>query len=100
MQHEEMVQLAVKNGEEYLSVRLYLESDGTIRIDGQDMGPNVKAFWDHDDYEYMVSVPSSAVGKLAFELLRDKFKGKLRAVEELRAFCNEHQIPSDWWSWP
>jgi hypothetical protein len=97
---EEMVELTVKDGKEYSSVRLHLESDGTIRIEGRDMGPNVKVFWDHDDHQYMISVAASAVGKPAFELLRDKFIGNLRAVEELRAFCNEHQVPSEWWSWP
>jgi hypothetical protein len=51
LQHEEMVQLAVKDDEEYSSVRLYLDSDGTIRMEGHDMGPSVEKFFDHDDYE-------------------------------------------------
>ncbi len=101
MKHDEQeVELAVQRGQEFSSIRLYLKSDGAIELSGQDIGPTVREFFDHDDYEYMVAVSSSAVAKLAFELLKDRFTGNLRAVEALRAFCNERQIPSTWWTWP
>ena len=95
-----MVQLAVKDGKEYSSVRLYLDPDGTIRMEGHDMGPNVEKFFDHDDYEYDTIVPSSAVGRLAFALLKDRFRENLNAVHELREFCKENRIHYDVWSWP
>jgi hypothetical protein len=101
MKHDEQdVELAVQRGQEFSSIRLYLKSDGAIELSGQDIGPMVREFFDHDDYEYMVTVPASAVAKLAFELLKDRFTGNLRAVEQFRAFCDQRQIPSKWFTWP
>jgi hypothetical protein len=71
MEHDEQqVELAVQRGQEFSLIRLYLKSDGAIELSGQNIGPTVQEFFDHDDYEYMVTVPSSAVAKLAFERSR------------------------------
>jgi hypothetical protein len=94
------VQLAKQESTEYRSVQLHIGSDGTIRMDAHDMGPTVERIWDHEDYEFLVQVPASAVGKLAFELLRDKFSGNLSAVAEFRSFCAERGILHEFYSWP
>jgi hypothetical protein len=94
------IELAREDGKDSRVLWLRLHHDGTISIDGQDMGPLVKRVWDHDDYEYSVTVPAAAVQALAFELLRERFTGKLSAVTELREFCQQHSIPSEFWSWP
>ena len=100
MEKATTVQLAKQESTEYRSVRLHIGSDGTIRLDAHDMGPNVERVWDHEDYEFSVQVPASAVGKLAFELLRDKFSGNLSAVDEFRSFCAERGILHEFYSWP
>jgi hypothetical protein len=94
------VQLAKQEGTESRSVRLHIGRDGTIRMDAHDMGPIVEQIWNHEDYEFSVQVPASAVGKLAFELLRDKFSGNLSAVDEFRSFCAERGILHEFYSWP
>ena len=94
------VQLAKKDGVEFRSVRLNIGGDGAIRMDTHDMGPNVERVWDHEDYEFFVEVPPLALGKLAFELLRDRFAGNLKAVSEFRNFCQERGIVHEFQSWP
>jgi hypothetical protein len=47
-----------------------------------------------------VEVPPSAVGRLAFELLREKFAGNREAVIAFRAFCVQHGIAHEFDSWP
>jgi hypothetical protein len=94
------VQLARQDGVEFRSVRLNMGGDGTIRMDTHDTGPNVQRVWDHEDYEFFVEVSPLAVGRLAFELLRDKFAGNLKAVSEFRNFCQERGILHEFQSWP
>jgi hypothetical protein len=94
------VQLAKQDDSEYRSVRLSIGSDGAIRMDTHDMGLSVELVWDHEDYEFSVELPPSAVGRLAFELLREKFAGNLMAVSEFRNFCEKHGILHTFYSWP
>jgi len=100
MENEATVQLALEGGTEYRSVRLSFDNSGAIKIDAHDMGPAVKRIWDRDDYEFSVTVPSAAVARLAFELLKEKFAGNLKAVDALRNFCEEHQVPHNFSTWP
>jgi hypothetical protein len=100
MENETTIQLAKQDETEYRSVRLNIDRDGTIRMDTHDMGPTVERVWDHEDYEFSVEVPPFAVGRLAFELLRDKFVGNLSSVSEFRNFCEERGIVHKFESWP
>ncbi len=100
MDNEAAVQLALQDGAEFRSVRLSLDGTGAIVIDAHDMGPIVKQVWDHDDYEFSVTVPSAAVARLAFELLKEKFDGNLGAVDALRSFCEDRRIPHSFSAWP
>ena len=54
-----MVEIARQDRVEYPSVRLDIGSDGTIRMDTHDIGPNIERIWDREDYEFSVEVPSS-----------------------------------------
>ena len=94
------VELARESGTEYRSVRLRITGDGGIRLDAHDMGPTVVQVFDHDDYEFAVEVPAAAVAQLAFELLRDRFSGDIRAVDELRRLCEERGIAFRFETWP
>jgi hypothetical protein len=100
LEHATSVQLAKQDGAEFRSVRLNIGGDGTIRMDTHDMGPNVERVWDHEDYEFFVEVSPLALGRLAFELLRDKFAGNLKAVSDFRNFCEERGIAHEFQSWP
>ncbi len=100
MEFTPRVELALQNDAEYRCVGLELDSSGAIEIHAHDIGPAVKQIWDHDDYEFSVTVPATAVARLAFELLKEKFAGNLRAVDALRSFCEERSIEHEFFSWP
>lgn len=95
----ETIEIARQDGIEFRSVRLTLEDDGAIKMDAQDMGPTVTQVWGDDDYEFWVHVAPTAVAKLAFELLREKFAGQLRAVDAFREWCKAHGVEHKFDSW-
>ena len=88
-----------QEGSEFRSVRLSVSSDGSIRIDAHDMGETAKAIWGDDEYEFWIDVPATALPKLAFALLREKYSGRSRAVDEFRTFCETAGIEHQWDSW-
>jgi hypothetical protein len=77
-------------------VDLYVGADGSVRLSGYDLGPSLKERSDDVDYEYHVNVPATAVPKLVFALLREKYLGRRDAVQEFREFCEKESIEL-WW---
>jgi hypothetical protein len=92
-------EIARQEGTEFRSIYLRVEDDGGIKMDGQDIGPNVKRFWGDDDYEFWVRVPPAAVSKLAFELLREKFSGQMGAVDAFSDWCDAHGVEHKFDDW-
>ncbi len=86
------IELARQQGTTSRHVRLYMRDDGGIMFEGQDLGPSVEEVFGDSDYEYWVHVPPSALQKLAFELLREKYTGQLNAVEAFRDWCKAHGV--------
>ena len=80
-------------------MRLTLRADGSIEFFSHDIGPGVEEAFGRDEYECGATVPPSAVGRLAFALLRDKFAGRLNAVHEFRDFCKERGIGCGGWAY-
>ena len=81
------------------SVRLTVKPDGAVLMDAQDTGEYVERIWGDSDYEFWVDVPATALAKLAFALLRDRYAGRAGAVDEFREFCKKEQIDHKWDSW-
>jgi hypothetical protein len=100
MDNELNHELAREAGIEYRRVTLTCDAGGAIAIEAHDMGPTVQEVWDHDDYEFGVTVPAASVALLAFALLKEKFAGDLPAVDALRDFCQKHEIPYTFHAWP
>ena len=94
------IELASVEGAESRSVQLQLQADGAVRLHAYDKGATAKLTFDRDEYEFWVTVPAEAVARLAFELMRDKFSGRLQAVTEFRDFCQSREITNifDTWS--
>jgi hypothetical protein len=88
-----------QEGDSFRSVRVTVEADGSVRLDAQDMGKQVEAVWGDSDYEFWVDVPATALRKLAFALLREKYAGRSKAVDEFRAFCKREDIEHEWGSY-
>jgi hypothetical protein len=66
-------ELARQTGEEFRIVDLTLSSNGSLFTHTQDTGPTAKLYYNREDYEFWLTIPPEAVGKLAFALLKDKF---------------------------
>ena len=88
-----------EEGAQSRSVRLSVEPDGAVRLSAVDWGETVEKWWGDDDYEFWVDVPSSAIRKLVFALLRDRYADRSGAVDEFRAFCEKEGIDHKWGSW-
>jgi hypothetical protein len=88
-----------QEGDNFRSVRLSVHADGSIKLDAQDMGKLVEEIWGEGDYEFCVNVPATALPKLVFVLLREKYTGRDKAVDEFRAFCKQEEIEHAWDSW-
>jgi hypothetical protein len=88
-----------RQGAEFRSVRLSVHADGSLRLDAQDMGKFVEETWGDSDYEFWIDVPSSALPKLVFVLLREKYSARSGAVDEFREFCKKEGIEHEWDSW-
>lgn len=84
---------------EFRSLKLHLEADGTIQLAGVDAGPFVEKLQGDWDYEYWLTIPPSAVPKLAFALLKKIYSGKRGAEITLQVFCKEHDIEHKFSTW-
>ena len=93
------IEIYRENGDPFRSVRLIVNADGSVRVDTQDMGKRVEEIWGDSDYEFWVDVPAGALPKLVFALLREKYAGRARAVDEFTAFCKQENIEHEWDSW-
>lgn len=78
------------------SIHLSVHADGSVRLEAYDSGSSVEEVWGDSDYEFWVTVPATALRKLAFALLREKYVGRDRAVDELAAFCKREDIEYEW----
>jgi hypothetical protein len=83
----------------FRSIHLRVAPTGAVRIDAQDMGKNVEEIWGDSDYEFWVDVPEAELQKLLFALLKEKYLGRVGAVDEFQKFCQENSIGSEWGSW-
>ncbi len=90
------IELYLQEADNFRSVRLAVHADGSVRLDAQDMGKLVEEVWGDTDYEFCVDVPATALRKLAFILLRDRYAGRSGAVDEFRAFCKREGIEHKW----
>ena len=91
----------------YLGARL--EEDGSLRIEGQDLGPAVESFWGPGQSEYEWDISGSAADVPAFVLALGGAEGDdvldvlaSRFAEDqmcaTKVFLDEHGIPNDSWT--
>ena len=90
------IELYLQEADNFRSVRLAVHADGSVRLDAQDMGKLVEEVWGDTDYEFCVDVPATALRKLEFILLRERYAGRSGAVDEFRAFCKREGIEHKW----
>ncbi len=88
------VELYRQEGDNFRSLRLSVNADGSVRLDAQDMSSFV--VWGDSDYEFWVDVPATALRKLTFTLLREKYAGRSGAVDKFSKFCKREGIEHEW----
>ena len=88
-----------EEGENFRSVYVRLEADGTVVVDTQDMGKLVEEWWGDSDYEFWVRIPPAEVSRLAWELIRKHYAGRVSAVDEIRDLCSKAGIKAESGSW-
>jgi hypothetical protein len=97
-----------QDGEGLFRRRITLNSDGSLVLDGHDLGPGVQAVLGRDEYEFDRTLSRSGVARLSAALgvvddaglrteLQTRFArpGGSRAFE---AFLEAESIPSHFWS--
>jgi hypothetical protein len=94
-----VTQLYRQEGDSFRSIRLSVKADGAVCLEAHDMGKAVGDVWGRGDYEFWVDVPASALRKLVFALLREKYSGRDGAVDEFTAFCKQEDIEHKWGSY-
>ncbi|MDT7816216.1 MAG: hypothetical protein QOJ42_6132 [Acidobacteriaceae bacterium] len=82
------------------SVSLEPKEDGSIEMFTSDTGETALATWNKEDYDFWVTVPPEAISLLAFELLRERFAGRVEATDELRELCKAGNVAHEWQSYP
>ena len=94
---------------EALWVTVWAEiKDGKLTVSGQDLGQPVKEWFGSDEFEYSCSFDESNTRKLFSALsenasnpikaFMERFSGP-RGFWELKDFCNEANIPYEYFSW-
>ena len=95
-----------------------------LQVAGHDIGEAPKRWWDHDDFEYIVtirktdkdrllraliedlasgdeaSIHENNKDRLLLDLIQEKFGDDPLAVSRFRDFVREKNIPHEWFSWP
>lgn len=73
--------------------------DGSVGLAAQDIGKTVEQAFGDSDYEFWFGVKAEAKDALLIALLKDKFAGRMQAVDEFRAFCAANAITGEGGSW-
>ena len=81
------------------TIDLYRNADGSIKVEGGDVGKPVEEFFGDSGYEFWTTIKAENVPALCFALLRDKLSGDRRAVETLRDYCKAQGIEAEFGTW-
>ena len=82
------------------TISLRLLDDGSLRLEGHDVGRAPRQHFGADDYEYGVTVPADGLPKLVLALLKDRYAADLSAVSRFHTFCKDNEVPAQFWSYP
>jgi hypothetical protein len=62
-----------RKGKDSRHLEAKVEDNGELILSGQDLGPEVRRFFQTDEYEYFYRVPSSYKDTVLLRLLKEKF---------------------------
>ncbi len=93
------VQLLEERGSTSRFIHARIEDNGTLVVEGQDVGEAPEEWFGDSDYEFIVTVQAEDKDWVLLALIEKLFGGKFRAVDEFREFLKEKGIPSGWGTW-
>jgi hypothetical protein len=93
------IQLLEERGPTSRFIHARIEDNGSLVIEGQDVGEAPRKWFDDDDYEFWVTVKPEDEDRLILALIQNQFGGKFSAVDEVREFLREKGIPFGWMVW-
>lgn len=94
------VNLFSETGPTSRSIDAFVHDDGRLEISGQDIGEAPRQFFDHDDYEFIMTVAGPAKDALLLALIASAFGGKPSAFDDARVFLAANQIEYSYFTWP
>jgi hypothetical protein len=87
-------------GRESTTISCRFLDNGTLRIEGQDIGPSVERLQGDSDYEYWMEIAADDIGRLVPALLKETFNAEGRLTfERVRDLCRENGIDSNFNVW-
>jgi hypothetical protein len=116
MSDQSVVLVEEKINEEYRRIDAKANPDGSLLIDGVDMGPVCEKYWGDFDYEYSLTIPGPDVPNLVTAMAK---YGRTDASDPLEAsmlllqagfaddltfsgvakLCDQNGIENKFWSW-
>jgi len=77
------------------TVSIALETDGRLSMQAfeRDSSPRMNGDRDEEEVRVAITVPTHAVGRLAYALARERFKGEWNGEKDFRTFCEANDIP-------
>jgi len=98
-----------KSGADSRRIWASLDSDGSLAISGQDIGPKVERFFGADEYEFSYTVPVAYFDQFFLLLGIENFDNPLEAIKQFGGVNYERlsevleqakeTIPIKFWSW-
>ena len=91
-------QLTIKDEREGRDVRhlgIKIGDDGSLVLEGHDLGSTVAKFWPDDEYEYWLTVPANYRDTVLLWLIKERFSSDV----EFREWLDEKGIPHEFANW-
>ena len=89
-----------RNGKETTDIKFEAKEDGSIVIDGCDMGPSVEEWFGDWDHEYSLKIERDDIPKFLYLVLREAFhSSKPLTYGALRKMCKANRVEVNSFSW-
>ncbi len=105
----EVVLVDERSGPDSRRIWASLDTDGSLTISGQDIGPKVERFFGTDEYEFSYTVPVAYLEAFFFLLQVEIFDSPLEAIKQFSGKNYEilsealeqskDMIPIKFWNW-
>lgn len=94
------MQLVHHEGSTSIHIEVRKAEDGSLRVEGQDIGAAPLKFFGSDEYEYALAIDHEHLQDLSIALLRQLYTDDPDCVGKLRRLLKDADVPYDWWSRP